>query len=463
MADMIGASPFVRDEDNEVALTAKVSSAGAVTVLGNGQDLGVVTATAATSGGFTYQVGGQTVEMGGSLNAKTLNKPAIKICWIGNSVIYNGATWRRIEQLSGGRFVTSLNSGVSGAGTVYLTANIATLLDPTCDLVVLMEGSNDATSAVTCGQHYTNMKTMVEYCQAQGKVVMVLASPPRDLSGTDTHKRTQKYPATDWLVAKDTGSMYCDPWRDFRTVAGEWPAGYTTSGDNTHPGFGDIYEAATLRIYNALLAAVEGGRPQLEPTSDDESAGYSSVSNLGGTGLAKGNALLQDGTANWTLVDTSVSNTSVTDANVVLSTASAAPFRGNELVIDFTAGISATRTLRRRFLTNVSTNKPALNDEILCTAVVSATGLSNAKVRVFAYAVGLWADKSICPTRRLDFSREYLDSGIFTVTSATAAAEYSIWAEITQINTGAPAYGTLTISNCEMYNLTKLRATNYGV
>lgn len=80
---------------------------------------------------------------------------------------------------------------------------------------------------------------------------------------------------------------------------GEWPAGTTTSGDNTHPGYNDIYINAATKLYAALQGAVVGQIPVIEPFSDAENSGYTSVSNAGGTGLTKGGALLQLGTVDW--------------------------------------------------------------------------------------------------------------------------------------------------------------------
>lgn len=426
-----------------------VANGWAATITPTGQYL--------NSAGQLVNKDGTPASGGGSSASSALAKPQKKICWLGNSIFFGGnSMMQELDRLSGNRFTTSMNSGVAGAGTVYLMANMATLIDPTADIVILMEGSNDAVSAIAMGTHYNNMKTIGTYVQSLGKELIILATPVRDLFGTDTNKRTAKYPLVEWLVARDLGAIYCDPWRDFRTVIGEWPAGYTTSNDYTHPGFGDIYRAAAVRILAAIEGAVINRIPFIECISDDENVGMSSVSNLGGSGLAQGNALLQD-TAGWAKVEV--------EANITLSVGSAAPIRGNELIIDFTAGISATRNVSRTFLNTASgVRRPISTDQCMCSAIIRGTGLSNAKFRVYHTAPNAgYSDQSLIASPRWDLDRTFFYTPIFTTSGSGAGTAYNIVVEISQINTGAPAFGTVAISNADMYNLTRMKTTNYGV
>jgi hypothetical protein len=266
------------------------------------------------------------------------------------------------------------------------------------------------------------------------------------------------------MAARDVGAIYCDPWRDYRAMNGEWPAGTTTSNDQTHPAYNDIYNSAALRIWQAIQNWAAGQIPVIEPFSDDENAGYTSVSNIGSTFLTAGNALLQDGTAGWQIAESSNPTILVTDAGIALSTASAAPFRGNELVIDFTTGITAGRAIKRRFLVNSSTNRPATTDELIVCAVLRASNLSNARVTAYSYAPnGGWANRSLFPIRRLDFDREFFVTDPFIAGGSGTAQEYSIVVEITQISAGTPATGVVAVSNADMYNMTRLKTTSFGV
>lgn len=148
----------------------------------------------------------------------------------------------------------------------------------------------------------------------------------------------------------------------------------------------------------------------------------------------------------------------------MLSTGSAAPFRGNELIIDFSAGISANRAVRKKILTNGSTNRPASTDSLIACAVVRATNLVNARIQVYSYAPnGGWSNKYLLSSRRLDFAREFFTTGIFTAGGTGTAQEYAFVVEINRIDTGQPATGVVAISNFDLYNLTKLRTTNFGV
>lgn len=399
---------------------------------------------------------------GGAVQIDLNGQKQIKVCWLGNSVIQNaGYMMDYLKRVSGGRLVTTKNGGVVGIGSAGVLAAIATNIDPDADLVVALEGANDASTNIGCAAHYANMKAIGEYCQAHGQMFMILASTPRDLAGTTVNKYTMKYPLTDWLVAVDLGALYCDPWRDMRDVSGQWPSGYST--DNTHPSIiTELYGMAAKRIWAAIQSYAAGAEPVIEPLCDDENAGYSSVSNVGSASLTKGNALLQDSTAGWQLVDSA--NNTVTDANIALSTGSAAPFRGNELIIDFSAGINATRAIKRRFLISTSTNRPATTDEILSAVVARGTNLVNAKVQIYTYAPnGGWAAKTMMRSRKWDFEREYFSAGPFVAGGSGAAQEYSVFVEISQIDIGLPATGVVAISNCDIYNLTRLRSTQFGV
>ena len=286
--------------------------------------------------------------------------------------------------------------------------------------------------------------------------------PPRDLSGTLTSKYMMKYPLADWLVAYDLNAIYCDPWRDYRSVIGEWNVP-TMSNDNTHPATNETYYGAATRLLTAINAAVVGQIPDIEPFSDVENSGFSSVSNIGSTGLPAGGALFQTGTTGWTLVDPATPTNALANANVSLSTGSAAPFRGNELIIDFSAGITADTAVKRMFLVSNSTYKPAATDTLICSAALRATNLVNAQVTAYSYAPnGGWANKSLLDPRQKDFSREMFNTGLF-VAGGAGAQEYDIVVQISRINTALPATGVVAISNCDMYNLTKLRTSQFGV
>lgn len=154
---------------------------------------------------------------GGAISAgasSAIAKSQISVCLLGNSVVAAaGPMMSHLNKISGGLYVMTKNGGVAGYGSASVLSTIATQIDPAADVVIYMEGSNDASSTIACSTHYNNMRAIAQYCADHGQQFVILASPPRDVAGTTTNKYTMKYPLVDWLVAYDLGGIYCDPWR----------------------------------------------------------------------------------------------------------------------------------------------------------------------------------------------------------------------------------------------------------
>lgn len=484
---------------------------------------------------LTGVVGGYTdPATGAPVNWLTplLRKPVLKVSWIGNSLVANGSRMMsRLQVLSGGRLVTVKNAGHVGVGMASVISTMAVDIDPTADIVIVNEGSNDATINVGTGStnktgEYDYMVAFATYVKSLGKLPIICASPPRGAVGGATSSATRltnRYPFSDQLAALDTGALFTDPWYDFRDTNGTYLPGY--SDDNTHPSNGrqDLYDLAASRIWNDISPFLAGQRtPYMEVISDMDNAGYSG-SDSTASGITLGNALFQNGTTGWV---------NSNGARVALSTASAAPFRGNKMVLNFaTPGISGadgTITVLRSFLNTGSPTKPSIGDTVMARLVVDCTQMYNAIVRITVKspsnfsetsireavapfsaemfsATAVWAANpnadtqiiiSISKLNNLTFTATGSGTNL-TVSAVSSPPNNGIQIGSTLSGTGIPAgttivsqtsgtpggagvyvtsaattasaasvevlgTGIISVSNVDLYNLTKQRTTQYG-
>jgi len=400
---------------------------------------------------------GSVISFGGG---NPLGTTPIICAWMGNSIVANGPTMlKSLEKLSGGRLVGKYNFGAAGistlgmlspsgtyGGQVYIDATLA--LCPDASVVFLSEGSNDATS-FDVPQVYTQVVALINKAKAAGKTVVLCASPPR-WSGTNANvlPRTIDFNWAHYKAARDTGVLFIDPWYDWRGTDGDWKAGYYSTADgvnsHTHAGFEDLYVMAAKQIW-ASLAPGHGLPPTMEVLSDSRSAGLSKVIAGRVDGLTDGNALMLAGASTqWAGV------VSAGTAVVTVTSESAAPFRGNQLKIDFSGGITGgVYSFSRTFSVSASTNKPA-NSIVIAKAVIGLSSLVNATVKVYTSSTGLYAPTDIMASLRLDAAREMYSSPEIP-TGTTGITKMTV--EIQPIGGVGTATGIVTISNADIYDL----------
>jgi len=318
---------------------------------------------------------GSTIALGGNALQTLLTSPVLKATWLGNSIIANaGRMLDRLTVLSSGRLVTVNNAGHSGYALAGIIAEMAVDISPLADIVFVSEGSNGATTGTGTSLEYSQMCTVSNYIKSLGKIAVICASPPRS-STAQALKYTNRYPFAERLAAIDTGALFVDPWYDWRGPDGAYAPGY--SDDATHPATTQywLYERAAKRIWEQLNPFFDGGKraPYMEVTADMDNAGYSGLDQSANF-LQYGNAMFLNGTAGWDNSDAT---------KVTLSTSSATPFRGNKMVMT-SAGVSSTPVLiSRNFLnTTPPSIKPVTGDVLEARAVVECVNLINAVVNV---------------------------------------------------------------------------------
>jgi len=467
---------------------------------------------------------GGSVAVGGGVSVPALtqllsNGTPLKVSWIGNSLIANGGRMiDRLGVLSGGRLVTVRNAGRAGADLTQIISFMAVDIDPTADIVFVGEGSNGAVTNVGTGTEYSQMVTVANYIKSLGKVCVICASPPRNPDAA-TLKRTNRYPFSERLAALDTGSIFVDPWYDWRGTNGGY--GFSFSDDATHPAVPKyyLYTLAASRIWEALNPYFYGGvrKPFMEVLSDGDNAGFSG-SGQSARFIPEGNALFLNGTTGWTNGDAT---------KVTLSTSGAAPFRGNKMVMT-SGGVSGTPVvISRTYMNSVpGAPFPAVNDVVEARAVVGVENPINLSVAVTLYSSNNFAEKTLVTNSggpvpeemfsttqawsaasgqpmeiRITLSKARTitltatGSGTNLTVSAISAGVVELGCTIA--GTGIPAgtkivsqtsgtqgvagvyvtdqattgtasavevlgTGIVTLSNADVYNLTKLRTTTYG-
>jgi len=356
-----------------------------------------------------YDTDGEVIPLGGSALQTLLTPPVLKATWLGNSIIANaGRMLDRLTVLSSGRLVTVNNAGHSGYALAGIIAEMAVDISPLADIVFVSEGSNGATTGTGTSLEYSQMCTVSNYIKSLGKIAVICASPPRS-STAPALKYTNRYPFAERLAAIDTGALFVDPWYDWRGPDGAYLPGY--SDDATHPATSQyhIYEMAAKRIWEQLNPFFDGGKraPYMEVTADNDNAGYSGLDQSANF-LAYGNALFLNGTTGWDNSDAT---------KVTLSTASAAPFRGNKMVMTFGGGISGTAVLISRNYLNTTppSTKPTTGDILEARAVIECTSAINANVRVTLKSPSNFAEVVLC-TSSSTFAAE-----MFTATAGWGA------------------------------------------
>jgi hypothetical protein len=391
------------------------------------------------------------------MNVKTLSiglsAPTVKsdlinwvptICaWMGNSIIDNGDRMlSALERLSGGRFVGKYNFGRAGITTLgmlnYIDADLAAC--PDAKVFFISEGSNDSTS-FDIPAVYPRVVELVTKAKAAGKTVVLCASPPRySPTNANVLPRTIDFCWMYYKIAKEMDCLFVDPWYDWRGTDGAYVAGYST--DNTHAAFTEMYELAAQRVWATIKP--DGLPPTLEILSDGRSAGLSKVIPGRTDTIVDGNALVLAGASTqW------VGAMSAGTANVVITAESATPFRGNQLKIDFSGGITGgTYTFSRTFSNNNSPNKP-ISSRVVAKAVVGTSNLVNAKVRVYVTGGQMFAATDIMQERRLDADREMYTTAEIPTTGNAATSKIVV--EV--IPTTGTATGVVTISNADIYNM----------
>lgn len=355
------------NEDGEPSLSEQLDSLNVVKSIVN----------PVTGGIDLIGPGGEVIPVGGggtTLVAKLNSGSQLKACVIGNSIsAAAGRMFDRLRVLSGDRIVLISNASVPGRALQLVVQNMAADINPLADIVFISEGSNSAVNGVSPGGEYAYMKQAVDYVVSIGKICIVCGSPPRS-SNPAYLPRTNRYPWAEYLAALDGGGIFVDPYYKWRGTDGAYMPGY--SSDATHPAVErqDLYDMAGEEIWAAINPWTTGQKkPYMEVISNNDNAGYSGLDNSANF-VPYGNALLTNGYVGWSTTDA---------AKTALSVAAAAPFRGNKLVIDFNAGVSSTAVkVSRSYLNNASSSKPAIGDNLLVKAVVECTQNYNAAIAV---------------------------------------------------------------------------------
>ena len=349
-----------------------------------------------------------------------LNSTGARIGVVGNSILAFVTSF--INAAVGaldGRATMEYKAAVGGVTSAGMLGQAATL-PASCNVVAMMEGTNDANAAVSTATHISNLKAVAAEITSRGFVPLVIASPTRET----TVSTIIGYWLPERLWCESAGIAYVDPWSRYFDTDGSWVAGCTTDGDHPTP-------STMLQVgldMAGLLAAGKTG--YLLPRS-----------NSLGEGLFSNALLLSDGDANgrpdgW-------SRLTITGEGFSLAPATY-PARGNKctVVISQTAAAEVFRSLGSSGWTPGQT--------LRITGMISLANMSNCNFRVYCRPVGGPAFDIIPFIRQANCSDAYFSGEIVMPTGAT---DLQVWMEATSIS-GSAFTCTLGYSGINVYNVT---------
>ena len=404
-----------------------------------------------------------------------------------------------------------------------ILSQLSTDIDPASDLVIVTGGANDAHTGGWVGNYYLGLVYFANTVLAMGKIPVICASTPRSDVAADT-KYTDRYPFAARLAALDTGAIFVDPYYDWRGTDGTYWPGY--SDDHVHPAYSQywLFSIAAQRIWDAINPFYDGGKrpPFLEVTADADNGGFSGLDNTG-VGLTLGNALFQNGTTGWvnsngtkvalsttsatpfkgkkmvmdfTSVGVTQADGNITIARSFLNTgATNKPSIGD--IVEARAVIECTQAINANF--DVTLKSPSNFAEItlltssqngyastltaeMCSIMQAWQAAPNLDTQIIVYIRQARAINLTCTAIGTNLTVTAVSAGAVpigcmiagtgitagtTIVSQTSGTPGGAGVYVTSLATTATsaevlATGKVSISNCDLYNLTKLRSTQYG-
>lgn len=185
----------------------------------------------------------------------------------------------------------------------YTSAQVNTALqasgvDSRSDVILWMEGANDAAGAVTNASHISTFTTIGDYIAAGGKIPFLAVSPPSNVS-TTIQGRLEAYAIREILLAEKKGWVCVNPWEMHTITGGAWTSG--ASDDGIHPT-NKVQGSAGEYMWDCVI----NNRPAklLPRTNTGAGLSQSNVLNITNTsGLPAGWTALSFASASYSLAD----------------------------------------------------------------------------------------------------------------------------------------------------------------
>lgn len=349
-----------------------------------------------------------------------LNSSGARIGAVGNSLLAFATSFIHCAVgAMDGRATMEYKAAVGGVTSAGMSGQAATL-PASCNVVVMMEGTNDANTNVSTATHIANLKAIAAEIMARGFVPVVIASPTRET----TVSTIIGYWLPERLWCEAVGIAYVDPWSRYIDTEGSWVAGCTTDGD--HPNPATMLQVG-LDMAGLLLAGKTG---YLLPRS-----------NTLQEGLFSNALLLLDGDANgrpdgW-------SRLTVTGENFSLAAATY-PARGNKCTVVI------SQTVTAEIFRSLGSSGWSPGHTLRITGMISLASMSNCNFRVYCRPIGGVAFDIIPFIRQANCGDTYFSGEIVMPANTT---DLQVWFEASSIS-GAAFTCTLGFSGVNVYNIT---------
>lgn len=349
-----------------------------------------------------------------------INSNGARIGAVGNSLIAFATSFIHCALgAMDGRATMEYKAAVGGVTSAGMSGQAATL-PASCNVVVMMEGTNDANTGVSTSTHISNLKVIAAEIISRGFVPLVIASPTRET----TVSTINGYWLPERLWCEAAGISYVDPWSRYVDTDGSWVAGCTTDGD--HPNPATMLQVG-LDLAGLLLAGKTG---YLLPRS-----------NSLGEGLFSNALLLLDGDANgrpdgW-------SRLTVTGENFSLAAATY-PARGNKCTVVI------SQTVTAEVFRSVGSSGWTPGQTLRITGMVSLASMFNCNFRVYCRPIGGVAFDIIPFIRQANCGDTYFSGEIVMPANTT---DLQVWFEASSIS-GAAFTCTMGFSGVDVYNIT---------
>lgn len=354
---------------------------------------------------------------------------ALNVDAIGNSIVFAPQCFAKYAcAASSGRLSLSQNLGVSGNNSTDILARAATVGDGS-DVVVYLEGTNDATQTVPYATHAANTVASLKSFISRGKTPVMVLAPPNNAVAA----RVESLNVIDYVIAQALRIHCVQPWDSVVDVAnGAYASGTTYSVDGIHP-----VDSVHVTAGNALWSSLSSASGPYVPLPR---------SNVGGVNaaLVATNPLF--------LTDTNVDGVPDGWTKVGTGTISLVPdgLKGSWLKTS-QSGAATAISVYRDLLTGW-----AVGDELLLVCRVKMENASNVKATLALY------DNNSAPLHRSYWFMD-VQSNIgeqVVVMKHTVGAGTTSIRLIVQLNTATSGNfsGDLSIAQAQVYNLTVIRA-----
>jgi len=175
-----------------------------------------------------------------------LGRP-LRVSGFGNSIVQGGG--RNIIDAAvrtSGLFQLAPNYGVGGENSTQMVARMSAVVG--CDMVLILEGPNDAGAGATVRTHFDNYRIMIEHFLGRGILPAVVAATPRNASPGII----EAYRWAEMLLCAEYGIPFYDPWIELvEPTTGAWLTGIS---DGIHPNDA-ASDTAIVALRSLLIGA----------------------------------------------------------------------------------------------------------------------------------------------------------------------------------------------------------------